>query len=85
MDHRVFLTFFETMSDDILRMAKWIKVLGKMDGSLNSTFISLIPKNDHPKYFRDFQHIALCNMIYKKVANIIAMRIKPSQFWFFEG
>jgi hypothetical protein len=45
--------------------------------NLNSTFIVVILKLDCPSTFDDFQPIALCNNIYKIIAKIIAIRIKP--------
>ena len=44
----LFLYFFYLMGDDILKMDMEIKGRGKILGSLNSTFIALIPKIAHP-------------------------------------
>ena len=48
-----------------------------MLGSLNSTFITLIPKNDNPESFSDFRLIYLRNLVYKIVTKVIAKRLKP--------
>lgn len=72
----LFLAFFDLVGDDIRRMVEEIKAQGKMLGSLNSTFLDLIPKSDHPTTFGDFRHVSLCNMLYKIVAKVIAMRIE---------
>ena len=45
--------------------------------SLNSTFIALIPKHDHPEFFHNYRPISLCNCIYKIISKIIANCIKP--------
>lgn len=73
-------------------MVEEIKERGKSPGSLNSTFIALIRKFDHPRNFDDFRPISLCNMLYKIVAKIISMRfnfllsnsILTKQFGFFK-
>ena len=48
-----------------------------MNGSLNSTFINLMPKKDYPKSFSDYRAIDLCNLVYKMATKIIAERLKP--------
>ena len=61
--------------------------------SLNSTFIALIPKVNGRKTFGDFFPIALCNLYYSIISNIIAKRIRPilsrklseEQFSFLKG
>ena len=42
-----------------------------MKGSLNSTFITLIPKKDSLDTFYDFRPISLCNLVYKMVTKVI--------------
>lgn len=56
-------------------MVMEIKGRGKMLGILNSTFIALIPKVDHPDNSGDFRPISLCNMLYKIVAIFLAPRL----------
>jgi hypothetical protein len=46
-------------------------------GSLNSTFLTLIPKANKPISFDDFRPISLCNLCYKVISKIISNRIKP--------
>ena len=45
--------------------------------SLNSTFLSLIPKKDKPITFADFRPISLCNLLYKLILKVAAVRLKP--------
>ena len=50
---------------------------GCISPSLNSTFLSLIPKKDKPSTFANFRPISLCNLLYKLIAKVIAVRLKP--------
>lgn len=53
------------------------RLKGKVIGTLNSTFLTLIPKAANPTTFVDFRPIALCKLCYKLISKIIANRIKP--------
>jgi hypothetical protein len=44
--------------------------------SLNSTFLTLIPKVNKPTSFGDFRPIALCNLTYKIITKLIKNMIK---------
>lgn len=48
-----------------------------MPSSLNSTFISLIPKKPNADSVKNFRPISLYNMIYKLVSKVITNRLKP--------
>ena len=43
---------------------------------MNSTFVALIPKCDKPDSFARFRPISLCNLVYKIISKIIAVRLK---------
>lgn len=48
----------------------------KIEGSTNSAFLALIPKEKEARNFDRFRPISLCNTGYKLVTKIIANRIK---------
>ncbi len=48
----------------------------KFEKSLNTTFISLIPKKVDATNIRDFRHISLIGSIYKLLAKVLANRLK---------
>ena len=89
----LYIHFFQYMSSDLLAVAKESKVKGYISGSINNTFISLIPRNKSPIYFKYFRPISLCNSLYKMISKIIAYRlniffsacISPKKFGFFGG
>lgn len=75
-------------------MVEEVHIPSKMlHNSINSTFIAFIPKSDCPNTFDDFRPISLCNCLYKIIAKIIAIKLKPilsniislEQFGFLKG
>jgi hypothetical protein len=71
-----FLHFFELVGDDLLEMVEDSRLRGKVSGSINSTFLTLIPKENKPTSFGDYRPISLCNLCYKLISKIIANRLK---------
>ena len=51
--------------------------MGMIPETLNSTYLTLIPKMDRPSSFGDYRPIALCNLLYKLITNIITECLKP--------
>jgi hypothetical protein len=45
--------------------------------ALNTSFISLIPKQDNAQTPDKFRPIALCNVVYKIISKVVANRLKP--------
>jgi hypothetical protein len=72
-----FIHFFDILGDDLLELVEDSRIRGKVQCSLNSTFLALIPKMNKPMTFRDYMPISLCNLCYKLIAKVIANRVKP--------
>ena len=89
----LFQHFFDIMGNDLLFVVEESRQTGRVYGSLNATFVALIPKECKPASFNDFKPIALCNFVYKIITKMIASRIKSclyfgiskEQFDFIEG
>jgi hypothetical protein len=72
-----FIFFFDLVGDDLLQMVEDSRINGKVFGSLNSTFLALIPKENNSVSFNDYRPISLCNLIYKVISKVLSNRIKP--------
>lgn len=49
--------------------------LGKLEKSINSSFIALIPKSESPNEIDDFRPISLVGLLYKIVTKILSPRL----------
>ena len=49
---------------------------GQMHKGVNSTLISLLPKQENPSSMKDFRPISLCTVVYKCISKILASRLK---------
>jgi hypothetical protein len=72
-----FIFFFDLVGDDLLQMVEESRINGKVFGSLNYTFLALIPKENNSVSFNDYRSISLCNLIYKVISKVLSNRIKP--------
>jgi hypothetical protein len=72
-----FIHLFDLVGEDIFAMVEESWSRGYIAGSLNSTFLALIPKVNKPATFGGFRPISLCNLVYKFISKNIATRIKP--------
>lgn len=89
----LFLHFFEQIGEEITEVVEESRMKGEIYSPFNATFISLIRKKEAPESFEDFRPISLCNSIYKIIAKVITLRIKPilsrhispEQFGFLNG
>jgi hypothetical protein len=73
----LFLHFFDLVGAELLELMDDSRLRGKVIGALNSTFLTLIPKENNPTTFEDYRPIALCNLCYTLISKIIANGIKP--------
>ena len=88
-----FQHFFEFIGDELVEVVEESRLSGSIYQPFNATFLTLIPKSDIPGSFSDFRPISLCTCVYKIIAKIIAVRIKPflsknvslEQFGFLDG
>jgi hypothetical protein len=68
--------FWELCSLDIFTAGcQWLNS-GVFPPNLNSTNITLIPKGESQSSMKDWRPIALCNVLYKIVAKVLANRLK---------
>ena len=72
-----FQHFFEFIGDELVEVVEESRLSGSIYQPFNATFLTLIPKSDIPGSFADFRPISLCTCVYKIIAKIIAVKIKP--------
>lgn len=65
------------LGTEILEAVEESRMKQKIWPGINSTFITLIPKNGKSDEAQGFRPIALCNVIYKIIATLVAKRLKP--------
>jgi len=71
-----FLGCYEFIEEYLSKVVGATRIIGKMLRTYNTTFISLIPKEDNPTTFENFRPISLCNYTYKIISKVIARRLK---------
>ena len=64
------------MERDVLAVFEEFYQHSKFEKSLNSTFISLIPKKNGASNIRDFRPISLVGSVYKILTKVLANRLK---------
>jgi len=62
---------------DILNLVEDSRVNKTILKAINTSFISLIPKQDSTQTADKYRPIALCNVVYKIISKVVANRLKP--------
>lgn len=73
---RFYQVFWDIIGGDLHKAVEESRRRMAMIGTLNHTFITMIPKKKEAAKISDYRPIALCNTAYKIVTKIIANRLK---------
>jgi len=60
-----YLLCWNIVKRDLVRMVQYVLKSARIDDSINSSFLALVPKESNPSSFAIFRHISLCNVSYK--------------------
>eukprot|EP00253_Pinus_taeda_P015442 PITA_15442 len=72
-----FQHFWELIKWEVWQLVEELSSMRWMYLGLNATFIALILKYENSNSPEKFRPIALCNIIYKIVSKVVALRLKP--------
>lgn len=70
------------VGDDFCHLIMEIFDEPRKDEEINDTLITLIPKVEPVTKLKDFRPISLCNVSYKTVTKIVALRLRVSAVLF---
>eukprot|EP00253_Pinus_taeda_P005167 PITA_05167 len=73
----LFQHLFDQIGTELTEVVEESRKKGEVYSAFNATFIALIPKKETPDTFEDLRPISLYNCIYKIIAKVITVRIKP--------
>jgi hypothetical protein len=62
--------------EEVWKLIEESHTSGKVLPALNATFLILIPKEERVTNPKNFRPITLCNVIYKIISKVIALRLK---------
>eukprot|EP00253_Pinus_taeda_P023191 PITA_23191 len=69
--------FWELIKWEVWQVVEEFRNMRWMYPGLNATFMALIPKSEESNSPDKYRPIALCNIIYKIVSKVVALRLKP--------
>ncbi|XP_073002499.1 uncharacterized protein [Typha latifolia] len=72
----VYTKYWDTIGGSLCQAVGHFFTCAAMSRSWGETFITLIPKKEHPTRVADYRPIALCNVMYKVIAKVIVSRLK---------
>jgi hypothetical protein len=68
---------WEMIREEVWQVVEESRTSGQVLSALNATFLMLIPKEERVTHPKQYRPITLCNVIYKIITKVIAMRLKP--------
>ncbi|XP_043696657.1 uncharacterized protein LOC122647302 [Telopea speciosissima] len=71
-----FIAAWDIIKSDLIAAIESFFLNPNQVNGINHTFLCLIPKKEGAIAMNDFRHIALCNLLYKFIAKILARRLK---------
>jgi len=72
-----YIRHWSLFRNDICRAVRRFMEGGDMPEVVNRTFLVLIPKVKQPQDLSQYGPIALCNVLYKIVSKVLALRLRP--------
>lgn len=72
-----FQSNWETVGDAVTREIQLFFITGYLPSSMNKTFVRLIPKIQTASKVEEYRPIALCNVFFKIISNLLSLRLKP--------
>ena len=72
-----FQSNWDSVGEAITREMQSFFITGQLPSTINATHIRLIPKILSPKVVVDYMPISLCNVYYKAISKLLALRLKP--------
>ena len=72
-----FKACWDIVKEDILNVVEDSRKNRTILKVLNTSFISLIPKQDNAQTPERYRPVALCNIVYKIISKVVANKVKP--------